>query len=631
MSARARYADPDLPLVRVAICGSVDSGKSTLLGRLVLDADLVFDDERPREGNLDLAMLADGLEAETEQGITIDVAYRHFATEQRTYLFADAPGHLQYTRNMATAASLATVAIVVVDAVVGITEQTGRHLAVCAAMGVRTIIVAINKVDEIGFDVDAVATLERAVAERALRLGLAAPVTIPIAARDGDNVTQRSSRTPWHVGPTLVEALDAAPTDSDEQQAAALRFPVRIILRPDNGERWIAGTIASGSLSVGQEIGIVGRPLRHGGLAVHEIQTARGPVPTASADTAVRIRLDGHLDVSSGDVICDPTDVEQGLARGARARLVWFHDLPLDTGKRYVVRAGTRWMFARVTRVERVLDLASLEPITATTVAANDIADVELDFAQAIPLDTFAEHRETGSFILVDAATGETVAAGMVAAVVPAVRNAIREEGAIGRDQRAQRHGHRGAVAWFTGLSGAGKSTITRQVEAQLHDRGYNVFVLAGDNLRLGLCGDLGFSPEDRSENLRRAAEVARLMLDAGLIVLCEFISPMEIDRREARRIVGDADFLEIFVHATVEECIARDPKGLYRRAIAGEIPDFTGISSPYEPPVNADLNLATGEVSIDSCADAVVRLILDHAQPLRVQAPASSRISSPR
>lgn len=618
---RTRYADPDAPLVRVTICGSVDSGKSTLMGRLVFDAGLVYDDEHPANGALDLAMLADGLEAEAEQGITIDVAYRHFATAQRTYLFADAPGHLQYTRNMATAASLASVAIIVVDAPLGITEQTQRHLAICTVMGVRTVIVAINKLDALGFDQSRFAELTADITARAGALGITAPVIVPISAREGDNVSQSSTQTPWYDGPTLISALDAAPVRNKETAESSLRLPVRIILRPDNGERWIAGTIASGSISVGQQVGISGRPMIEGGVTVAELWTARGAVDSARAGSAVRLRLTDHADISRGDLLCETTDVENGLTQRARVRVVWLHDHPLTVGTRFIVRVGTRWMFARITRVDAVLDLKTLETTLGNDVKTNDIADVELEFAQPIPLDTYQRHRETGALIIVDSWTSEVMAAGLVLEAVSARRSAIREPGAILREQRAIRMGHGGMVAWFTGLSGSGKSTITREIEAALHAEGYNVFTVAGDNLRLGLCGDLGFSPEDRTENLRRAAEASRLMLDAGLIVLCEFISPMQIDRLEARRIIGSDDFAEIYVHANIEACIQRDPKGLYKRALAGEITDFTGISSSYEPPSNPDLRLDTEAMTLEESVQQVLALIKQRVQRINSSA----------
>ena len=607
---RSRFADPDAPLVRAAICGSVDSGKSTLLGRMVLDAGLVFDDERPEGGAFDLALLADGLEAEAEQGITIDVAYRHFATAERTYLFADAPGHLQYTRNMATAASLAEVAILVVDATEGLTEQTQRHFAICAAMGVRTVIGAINKMDACAFSETRFGELAAALADRAALLGAPTPICVPIAAADGDNVTARSSRTPWYAGPTLTEALDAAPAGAS-RTAEPLRLPVRTILRAPDGDRWVAGTVASGTIAVDQPIGIAGRPLVHGALRVTDLADARGEAGVAGPGTAVRLRVDGHVDLARGDVLVDPADVENGLASAVQARMVWLHDLPLDPATRFVVRAGTRWMFGRVTEVERVLDLATLQPEAPRAIGANDIADVRIEFAQPMPLDTFAECRDTGALVVVDPATSETVAAAMVTAKTPARRSALREETAIDRTARAAINGHRGLVAWFTGLSGAGKSTVTRRVEAALHERGVRTFLLDGDNLRLGLCGDLDFSPDGRTENIRRAAEVARLMLDAGIVVLCEFVSPMAIDRREARRIVGADDFVEVFVHARLETCIERDPKGLYRRALAGEIADFTGIGSPYEPPAHPELLLDTETHSIDANVEAAVDAII--------------------
>ncbi len=607
---RTRYADPNVPLVRVTICGSVDSGKSTLLGRLVFDAGLVYDDEHPANGVLDLAMLADGLEAEAEQGITIDVAYRHFATAQRTYLFADAPGHLQYTRNMATAASLASVAIIVVDAPLGITEQTQRHLAICAVMGVRTVIVAINKLDALGFDQHRFTELATDISARAEVLGIAEPVIIPISASEGDNVSQQSPLTPWYQGPTLVATLDAAPSRNRTTAESSLRLPVRIILRPDNGERWIAGTIASGSISVGQQVGISGRPMIEGGVTVAELWTARGAVDSAQAGSAIRLRLTDHADISRGDLLCETTDVEDGLTQRARVRVVWLHELPLTVGTRFIVRAGTRWMFARISRVDAVLDLTTLEATSRSDVKTNDIADVELEFTQPIPLDTYECHRETGALIILDARTSEMMAAGLVLEAVSARRSSIREPGAILRDQRATRMGHGGMVAWFTGLSASGKSTITREIETTLHEEGYNVFTVDGDNLRHGLCGDLGFSPDDRTENLRRAAEASRLMLDAGLIVLCEFVSPMQIDRLEARRIIGSDDFAEIYVHADIESCIKRDPKGLYERALAGEITDFTGIGSPYEPPNHPDLRLDTETTTLEQCVQQGVALI---------------------
>ncbi|MGI9116994.1 MAG: adenylyl-sulfate kinase [Gaiellales bacterium] len=608
-AATVRPAAPDQELMRVAICGSVDSGKSTLLGRLVFDAGLVPDDEHPESGPLDLALLADGLEAEAEQGITIDVAYRHFFTQRRSYLFADAPGHLQYTRNMATAAADAEVAIIVVDATVGITEQTQRHLAICAVMGVPNVIVAVNKLDAVDDAHEGFSAITYDMIRHAGRVRAPLPVFVPISAIDGENVTVRSTEMPWYSGASLVEALDAVELDAADAESA-LRLPVQSILRGEDGSRWIAGTIAAGGIAVGDAIGIAGRPARVADATIDEIATPRGDVRSAHAGAAVRIRLIGHVDVSRGDMLCAPADAEDGLARAATVRLVWLQDAPLRVGDRYVVRAGTRWTYAQVTAVQSVLDPAKLKEREGDEVTANAIATATVEFAQAIPLNAVGELRATGRFLLVDPTTNDTAAACIVETVTRASRASLREDATITRADRARQLGHGGVVVWFTGLSGAGKSTIAHQVEAALHTRGRRVFALHGDNLRHGLCGDLGFSPEDRTENLRRAAEVARLMLDAGLIVLCEFISPMEIDRREARRIVGADDFVEIHVHASVDECIARDPKGLYRRALAGELRDFTGVDSPYEAPAAPDLRLDTGTLDVAACVDQVLALI---------------------
>lgn len=602
-------AAPDRELVRIAMCGSVDSGKSSLLGRLVVDAGLAFDDEGRRDGRLDLALLADGLEAESEQGITIDVAHRHLFTPRRSYLIADAPGHQQYTRNMATAASLARIAVVLVDAVEGVEPQTLRHLAICAVMGVDAVIVAVNKMDAVAWDRDRFAVLADAMRAHAAALGIGLEAVLPISALAGGNVTERAADCAWHAGPTLVEALDAVEVPN-RAAARPVRLPVRYVLREDDGTRWLAGTIASGTVERGMALGIAGRPQIGGAPAVVALHDARGAQERAVAGTAVRLRLAGDVDASRGDVLCDPADVETGLASAASARLVWMGDEPLAESARYVVRAGTRWMFARVAAVDAVLDLETLRPGAARPVEPNDIADVRLEFAQPIPLDAFADHRETGALILVDPATNATVGAALVTEAVPARRAAIREGLRVTRAEREALNGHRGLVVWLTGLPASGKSTITREVEGRLHGAGYQVFVVDGDNLRQGLTGDLGFSPDDRTENIRRAAEVARLLLEAGQIVLCEFVSPMQIDRDEARRIVGAEDFAEVHVAAPLEVCVERDPKGLYRRALAGELPDFTGVSSPYEPPASPALVLDTALDDLDACAARVVDLV---------------------
>jgi bifunctional enzyme CysN/CysC len=602
-------------LLRVLTCGSVDNGKSTLIGRMLHECGAILEDQisalekdSRRYGTtgeeIDFALLLDGLEAEREQGITIDVAYRYFATDKCSFIVADTPGHEQYTRNMATGASNSDAAIILVDARKGISAQTRRHAVICSLLGIRHVVLAINKMDLVGYGQETFDQIAADFRDFAAQLTFEAVAPIPISARLGDNVAARSRNMPWYGGPTLLQHLESIEIDS-ALESLPFRFPVQWVSRPDQEFRGFAGTIASGRIRRGDPI----RVARNGAATrVERIVTADRDVDTAAAGDAVTLTLADDLDIGRGDLFVPP-DRRPEVADQFAAQLIWMSAEPLLPGRSYLLRIGTQWVPATVSSIRHKLDVNHLESLAARTLAVNDIG--LCNFATAVPVafDAYEDNRETGAFIIVDRYTNETVGAGMIVFALRRATNIHLEHLAIEKEARARLKHQRPCVVWLTGLSASGKSTIAKLVEAQLHAAGHHTYMLDGDNVRHGLNHDLGFTDADRVENIRRVGEVAKLFVDAGLIVLCAFISPFQAERRMVRDLVGGGEFIEVFVDTPIEECRRRDPKGLYAKADLGTLKNFTGIDSPYEPPEHPDLVLETAAHD----AGELARMVVDH------------------
>jgi bifunctional enzyme CysN/CysC len=602
-----------LPTLRLLTCGSVDDGKSTLIGRLLYEQQLIFDDQlsalkrdSKKHGTtgeeIDFALLVDGLEAEREQGITIDVAYRYFATPARSFVVADTPGHEQYTRNMATGASNAELAIILVDARKGLLTQTFRHSYIVSLLGIRHVVLAVNKIDLVDFDEATFRAIVKNFETFAKPLGFRSITPIPISARFGDNVSSRSVRTPWFEGPHLLSHLENIEVDED-RRLAPFRMPVQWVNRPHLDFRGFAGTIASGAVKPGDELAVASS----GRLSkVTRVIAADDDVEEAGAGEAVTLTLADEVDVARGDVFAHP-DARPEVADQFAAHIIWMSAEPLLPGRSYLMKIGAKTTPAAITELRHRIDVNNLEKLAGKTLALNEVGFCNLATTMPIAFDSYADNRETGAFILIDRSTNETAAAGMIAHGLRRATNVHRQDLSVSREARAAIKHQRPAVLWFTGLSGAGKSVIANLVEAQLHARGVHTLMLDGDNIRHGLNKDLGFTAVDRVENIRRVGEVARLMTDAGLIVLCSFISPFRAERSLARDLAAPGEFLEIFVDAPLETVIARDPKGLYKRALAGEIKNFTGVDQPYEAPENADIVLKSALETPEILANRVV------------------------
>ena len=600
-------------LLRFIACGSVDDGKSTLIGRMLYESQLVFDDHLAaleadskrvgtQGGDLDFALLLDGLTAEREQGITIDVAYRFFSTEHRKFIVADTPGHEQYTRNMVTGASTADLAVILVDARKGLLTQTRRHSYLVSLIGVHTIVLAVNKMDLVGYDRDVFERIERDYREFAARIGLTDITCIPLSALRGDNITEPSEHTPWYTGPTFMQHLEQVQVE-DLAHTRPMRMPVQWVNRPDLDFRGFAGTIVSGTLRPGQRV----RALPSGvESTVARIVTFDGDLEEAQAHQAVTVTLADEIDISRGDVICDAADPAE-VADRFLAHIVWMHETPMAPDRSYLMKIGARTVGLAISRPEHRVDVNTLEQQDADTLALNEIGVCELRLDRPIAFDPYEVNRDTGGFIVIDRMTNNTVGAGLLHSALRASDHIHWQATQVDREARRRLNGHRSGVVWFTGLSGAGKSTIANLVEQRLHGMGVRTYLLDGDNLRHGLNRDLGFSDADRVENIRRVAEVARLMADAGLVVLASFISPFRADRDMARGLMGEGEFCEVFVDAPLEVAERRDPKGLYAKARRGEITGFTGIDAPYEPPTRPEVHLRTAGLEPQDAAEAVV------------------------
>ncbi len=608
-----------LPTLRFLTCGSVDDGKSTLIGRLLFESQRIHDDhftalerDSRRFGttgtDIDFALLVDGLEDERRQGITIDVAYRFFNTGSRSFIVADTPGHEQYTRNMATGASQCDLAIILIDARKGVLPQTRRHATICAVLGIGQLVLAVNKIDLVGYDK---AVYDRIVSDF---LGFAAQLTfshitpIPISARFGDNLTAPSGNMAWYTGPTLMATLDRADIASALDELP-FRLPVQWVSRPNADFRGYAGTIVSGVVSPGTAltVAVSGRT-----GTVQRIVTADGDLDSARAGDAVTLVLDEDIDVTRGDLFVPP-EARPAVADQFSANVIWMSEEPLFPGREYLMRTGMRTLPVTITAIKHKLDMGDLKKLAAPTLALNEIGVCNLSTSSMIAIDAYKENRATGSFILIDRYSNATLGAGMIDFPLRRATNIHRQRITVDKAARARIKHQKPAILWFTGLSGSGKSTVADLVERSLHAAGHHTFLLDGDNVRHGLNRDLGFTDTDRVENIRRLGEVAKLFVEAGTIVLCSFISPFAAERRMVRDKVEPGEFLEIFVDTPLEECIRRDPKGLYAKALRGEITNFTGIDSTYEVPEAPELHLRTGGHTAESLAQEVLDLLRDH------------------
>jgi len=607
---------PAKTLLRFLTCGSVDDGKSTLIGRLLYDSQAVLTDQMAtlerdsrRFGttgdDVDLALLLDGLEDERQQGITIDVAYRFFATPRRSFIVADTPGHEQYTRNMTTGASTADLALLLVDARKGVVAQTRRHSLICSLLGIRHIVLAVNKLDLLDFSQKTFDQIAKDYRRFAADLGFASLLAIPISARDGDNVAARSPRMGWYGGPSLLDHLETVDA-AEHTDGVGFRFPVQWISRPDLDFRGFAGTVAAGSIATGDPIVVMGSGIE---TRVKKIITFDGPAERAIAGDAVTLLLTDEVDVTRGDLLVSPK-ARAEFADQLAAHVIWMKDERMVPGRSYWLKLGTRTLPATVTALKHRLDVDTGQHVVARTLALNEIGYCNLSTSQPIAFDPYKVNRHTGGFILIDRFTNETVGAGMIDFALRRASNIHRQAETVSVAERAALKVQLPSIIWFTGLSGAGKSTIANLLEQKLAASGNHTMLLDGDNVRHGLNRDLGFTDTDRVENIRRLGEVAKLMADAGLIAICAFISPFRADRQMAREIAGAHAFIEVFIDTPLEECMRRDPKGLYAKAKSGAIPNFTGLDSPYEAPESPELHLSTVGENPDAPADRVIEAL---------------------
>jgi bifunctional enzyme CysN/CysC len=600
------------------LCGSVDDGKSTLIGRLLYESQTLYADQLAaleadsrrtgtQLGELDFALLTDGLAAEREQGITIDVAYRHFSTEQRHFIVADAPGHEQYTRNMVTGASTADCAVILIDASQGVLRQTRRHSLIVSLLGIPHVVVAVNKMDQVDYSEQRFEEITREYREVAARIDLENVTCIPVSALRGENVLTRTANTPWYQGPSLMQYLEQVEVQSSELERP-FRLPVQLVTRSGSDFRGFAGTVVSGTIRPGDEI--VAAPSGRQS-AIKRIVTQDGDLEVARAGQAVTVTLTEEIDASRGDVIA-ARDAPPTVADQIQATVVWMHEEPMLRGRSYVMRIGSRTVTATVAPLKYKLNVDSLEHVAATKLELNEIGVCDLELSAPVAFDPYRENRDTGAFILIDRITNDTVGAGLIEFALRRSQNIRWQQLSVDQAARSSAMHQTPCVLWLTGLSGAGKSTIANRVEIELHRRGHHTYLLDGDNVRHGLNRDLGFTDADRVENIRRVAEVARLMLDAGLIVIVSFISPFRSERAMARSLFGDGEFFEVYVDTPLAVAEQRDPKGLYKKARRGELAHFTGIDSPYEPPERPELRIDTSVVSAPRAAETVIGLLTD-------------------
>jgi bifunctional enzyme CysN/CysC len=604
-------------MLRFITCGSVDDGKSTLIGRLLYESHLVFEDHLEalavdsrkvgtQGDELDFALLVDGLAAEREQGITIDVAYRFFSTEHRQFIVADTPGHEQYTRNMVTGASTADVAVILIDARKGVLTQTRRHSYLVSLLGIRKIVLAVNKLDMVGYAKDVADRIETDYRTFAASIGLDDIVCIPMSALRGDNITEPSINTPWYHGPTLIGYLETVEI-ADDEQSGPLRLPVQWVNRPDLNFRGFSGRIAGGRVCVGDTIRVL--PMGQTST-VARIVTYDGDLDEAVAGQSVTLTLTDEIDVSRGDVLAAAED-PPAVADQFEAHVVWMSETEMLPGRPYLLKIGTRTVTATLAHPKYKVNVNTLEHVAAKTLALNEIGVCNLNLDRPVPFDPYRTNRDMGGFILIDRLTNTTVAAGLLHFALRRADNVHWQSVVVDKTARATSKAQAPCVVWFTGLSGAGKSTIANLVEQRLHALGHHTYLLDGDNVRHGLNKDLGFTDADRVENIRRVAEVAHLMVDAGLIVMVSFISPFEAERRMARELFDAGEFIEVYIATPLSVAEERDPKGLYRKARRGELSNFTGIDSRYEAPVNPELTVDTTALSAEDAAAEIVRRLL--------------------
>lgn len=605
-----------LDLLRFITCGSVDDGKSTLIGRMLYEAQLVFEDQvatllkdskklGTQGGDIDFALLVDGLAAEREQGITIDVAYRFFGTDHRKFIVADTPGHEQYTRNMVTGASTADVAVILVDASQGVLTQTRRHSFLTSLLGISHVVLAVNKMDLVDYDPDAFVQIEAEYLAFAAALSFKSITAIPLSALQGDNVIERSRRTPWYSGPTLLGYLESVEIAADDVNAD-FRLPVQWVNRPNADFRGFAGTVAAGSVAPGDAVQVL-----PGGqeAIVEDVVLFDQSLPRALPKQSVTLTLDRQIDISRGDVI---------VAAGATCEvsdqfdtsLVWMDQDAGYVGRGYNLMLGGRMISATLTEIKYKVNINTLEQLPSRSLALNDIGRVSLSLDEPVAFTAYDDCRDLGSFILIDRYSKATVGAGMINFGLRRAQNLFPTQTTIDTANRAKLMGHEGKVIWLTGLSGSGKSTVADALESRLHAMGIHSYLLDGDNIRGGLNKDLGFTEADRVENIRRTAEVAKLMVDAGLVVITAFISPFRSERDMAKGLFKPGEFAEVFLDVSLDVAESRDPKGLYKKARRGDLPHFTGIDSPYEAPESADLRLDTSELSVEQCVDRLLKLL---------------------
>ncbi|PCJ69787.1 MAG: adenylyl-sulfate kinase [Rhodobiaceae bacterium] len=608
------HAQENKSFLRFLTCGSVDDGKSTLIGRLLYDSKMIFEDQLAaleadskkmgtQGDDFDFALLVDGLAAEREQGITIDVAYRFFSTDKRKFIVADTPGHEQYTRNMATGASTADVAIILIDARKGVLTQTRRHSYIASLLGIRHVIVAINKMDLVDYSQDVFDEIEQDYRTFAAQLNFSSVLCIPVSALKGTNITSRDTEvTPWYSGPGLLEKLETIEVDRD-RTGQAFRFPVQWVNRPNLDFRGFSGTVAGGTVKRGDEIIAMPSGSRS---KVARIVTADGDLDEAQTGQSVTLTLEDEIDVSRGDVICGG-QVPSLISDQFAAHILWMHEDAMLPGRQYYMKVHNKLVSASISELKHKVNVNTLEQQAGKTLELNEVGVGNISLDQVIAYDPYSDNRDTGSFILIDRRSNETVGVGMLDFSLRRAQNVVWQELKIDKSTRADQKHQRPAVLWFTGLSGSGKSTIANLVEQRLYDRGRHTYTLDGDNVRHGLNKDLGFTDADRVENIRRVGETSKLMVDAGLITLVSFISPFISERRLARRLVEEGEFIEVFVNTPLELCEKRDPKGLYKKARAGEIANFTGIDSAYEPPEAAEIEIKTDQVSAEEAADLIV------------------------
>jgi len=601
-------------LLRFMTCGSVDDGKSTLIGRLLWDSKLVMEDQLAtleseskrvgtQHGEIDYALLVDGLQAEREQGITIDVAYRFFATDKRKFIVADAPGHEQYTRNMATGASTADLAIIMIDARKGVLTQTMRHSYILSLLGVTHVILAINKMDLVDFSEAQFDTIKTQYAAFSEALGFDEVVAIPLSALKGDNLLHSSVNMPWYQGPTLMSYLETVTINRDVT-TRPFRMPVQWVNRPHLDFRGYSGTIVSGAIRPGDQVVVTSSGQMS---TVERIVTFDGDVDCAVAGQAVTLTLHDEIDVSRGELLSDPR-MRPVTADQFEAKLIWMQEEPLLPGRQYLIKMGFQTRTAQVSALKYKVNVNTLEHLATKTLELNDVGICNLSLDYPMSFEPYQDNRHTGSFILIDRYTNATIAAGLIDFALRRADNIHWQSVDIHKAARADLKGQNPFILWFTGLSGAGKSSIANLVEKKLHSMGRHTYLLDGDNVRHGLNRDLGFTDADRVENIRRVSETAKLMIDAGLIVLVSFISPFRSEREMARLMVEDGEFLEVFIDTPLEECERRDVKGLYKKARAGEIKNFTGIDSPYERPDDAELIIDGAKETAEEAALVIVR-----------------------